>query len=73
MLRDMLNAVERMRDILDEMDNIAMVQSVIGTAFDEWCVEHGMTSKETCEALQDLAEVQLQIHQIMGSADYAIK
>lgn len=73
MLRDMLNALERMRDILDEMDNIAMVQSVIGTAFDEWCAEHGMTSKETCQALQDLVEVQAQIHQMMGGADYAIK
>lgn len=67
---DMINAESRVLEALEDLDNIAQVQAVLGTCFDEWCAEHGMTSEETCEALRDLAEVQVQIHQMLGGADY---
>lgn len=70
---DMMNTESRVLEALEDLDNIAEVQAVLGTCFDEWCAEHGMTSEETCQALRDLAEVQVQIHQMLGGADYMKK
>lgn len=70
---DMINAESRVLEALEDLDNIAQVQAVLGTCFDEWCAEHGMTSEETCEALQALVEVQAEIHQRFGGADYMKK
>lgn len=54
-----------MRNLL-KIDDLSTFQSVMGTVFDEWCARHGMSSEETCEALNTLAEVQRAVHEIEG-------
>lgn len=71
-LDKMLSATDNVRDIFDELDNMSMVLSVMGTAFDEYCAERGMTSEETEEAFKQLMEVQAQIHKTMGPAQYIV-
>ena len=66
-LDKMLSATDNIHQIFDELDDLVMIESVIGTCFDEWCAEHGMTSEETCEEFENLVRCQKQIHEEMGS------
>jgi hypothetical protein len=66
----MLGAIDVIHEVFDEINDLQMILSVVGTAFDEWCAKHGMTSEETCEALRNLVDVQEQVHSMMGPADY---
>lgn len=72
MLSKMENAVNIFRDVFDELEDIKAILAVVGTAFDEWCAEHEMSSEETCEALKELVNVQEYIHSTMGPADYIL-
>ena len=66
----MLSAMDDISEVFDALDDMEMILTVVGTAFDEWCAKHGMTSRETCEALRNLVTVQEQVHLMMGPADY---
>ena len=54
-----------MRHLL-KIDDLATFQSVIGAVFDEWCARRGMSSEETCKALNTLTEVQRAVHEMEG-------
>lgn len=69
-LDKMLSAMDDINEVFNALDDMEMILSVVGTAFDEWCAKHGLSSEETCEALKRLVEVQEQVHSMMGPADY---
>lgn len=51
---------------ISKLDRIGFMM-LIGTAVDQWCVDHDMTSEETFALMAELCETQKAVHAEIGA------